>query len=117
VDRLAVITTSGDFARKLASEADHAPALDERSAVRLREALEAQRASLDALGAAVRGERNGATLAPMLNRFAGIDRHLTEEGASRADPRRKMVRTLSSLDSTLVELGESLGFNRSRASR
>jgi hypothetical protein len=75
----------------------------------LREALEPQQASLEALRAAVRGERNGATLHPIVDRLAAVDRNLTEAGAGRADPRRKMLRTLGSLDATLVELGESFG--------
>jgi hypothetical protein len=106
---LSVIMRSSDFARKLASEADRADQLDDRSAERLREALQPQQASLEALLAAVHGEHNGATLHPIADRLAAIDRDLTEAGASRAGNQRKMLRTLGSLDATLVELGEELG--------
>jgi hypothetical protein len=107
--RLTLITTSADFARKLASEGDRVRQLDDRSAGRLREALKPQQASLEALRAAMRGERDGATLHPIVDRLAGIDRDLTEAGAGRADTRRTMLGTLGSLDATLVELGENLG--------
>jgi uncharacterized membrane protein YccC len=107
--RLSVIMRSSDFARKLASEADRVDQLDDRSAERLREALQPQQASLEALLAAVHGEHNGARLHPIADRLAAIDRDLTEAGASRAGPQRKMLRTLGSLDTTLVELGEELG--------
>jgi hypothetical protein len=107
--RLAMIIASSDFARKLASEADRVAQLDDRSAGRLREALKPQQASLEALRAAMRGERDGATLHPIVDRLASIDRGLTQAGAGRADPRRRMLRTLGSLDVTLLELGENLG--------
>jgi hypothetical protein len=107
--RVRLITTSADFARKLASEGDRAAQLDDRSAGRLREALKPQQASLEGLRAAMRGERDGATLHPIVDRLAGIDRDLTQAGAGRTDPRRTMLRTLGSLDATLVELGENLG--------
>jgi uncharacterized membrane protein YgaE (UPF0421/DUF939 family) len=107
--RLAMIIASSDFARKLASEADRVAQLDDRSAGRLREALEPQQATLKALRAAIHGERNGATLHPIVDRLAALDRDLSEVGAGQADPRRKMLRTLGSLDATLVELGGNLG--------
>jgi hypothetical protein len=107
--RLAMIISSSQFARELASEADRAQQLDDPSAARLREALEPQQASLNVLRAEVRGEHDGSTLDPILDRLAGIDRELTEAGALRTDPRRKMLRTLGSLDATLMELGESFG--------
>ena len=75
----------------------------------MREALKPQQATLKALRAAIHGERNGATLHPIVDRLAALDRDLSEVGASQADPRRKMLRTLGSLDATLVELGENLG--------
>jgi hypothetical protein len=104
-----MINASSDFARKLASEADRVAQLDDRSAERLREALEPQQATLKALRAAIHGERNGATLHPIVDRLAALDRDLSEVGAGQADPRRKMLRTLGALDATLVELGENLG--------
>ena len=107
--RLTLITTSADFARKLASDADRVAPLDDRSAGRLRETLEPQQATLKALRAAIHGERNGSTLYPIVDRLAALDRDLSEVGAGQADPRRKMLRTLGSLDATLVELGENFG--------
>jgi uncharacterized membrane protein YgaE (UPF0421/DUF939 family) len=107
--RLTLITTSADFARKLASDADRVAPLDDRSAERLRETLEPQQASLKALRAAIHGECNGATLHPIVDRLAALDRDLSEVGARQADPRRKMLLTLGSLDATLVELGEHFG--------
>ena len=112
--RLAMIITSSEFARKLASEADRAEQLDDRSAARLHEALEPQQTSLEVLRAEVRGEHDGSTLDPILDRLAVIDRELTEAGALRTDPRRKMLRTLGSLDTTLVELGESFGLTETQ---
>ena len=61
-----MIITSSEFARKLASEADRAAQLDDRSAARLREALEPQQTSLDVFGAEVRGEHHGTRLDPIL---------------------------------------------------
>ena len=109
--RLTLITASADFARKLASDADRVAPLDERSAERLRAALKPQQASLEALRAAMRGERDGATLHPIVDRLAALDRDMSEVGTGQADPRRKMLRTLGSLDATLVELGENFGLS------
>jgi len=79
--------------------------------------LELWRASLKALRAAIHGQHNGATLHPIVDRLASIDRELTQAGAGQADPRRKMLRTLGSLDATLVELGENLGLTTPRTSQ
>jgi hypothetical protein len=57
----------------------------------------------------MRGESDGATLHLIVDRLAALDRGLSEVGAGQADPQRKMLRTLGSLDATLVELGENLG--------
>ena len=107
--RLSMIATSSDFARRLASEADRAVQIDDRSAGRLRKALEPQQASLEALRAAIHGDHTGATLHPIVDGLVALDRDLTDAGAGPADHRRKMLRTLGSLDATLVELGENLG--------
>jgi uncharacterized membrane protein YgaE (UPF0421/DUF939 family) len=106
--RLALIARSAEFARRLASEADRADQLDERSAALLREALDTQRVSLATIRAAVCGRPVGAPLDPILDRLAGLDGQL-EESAMRADARRPMLRSLGSLDKTLMALGESLG--------
>jgi hypothetical protein len=106
--RLALIVRSAELARRLASEADRADQLDERSAALLREALETQQASLATIRAAVCGQRIGASLDPILDRLAGVDGHV-EDSAKRADTRRPLLRTLGSLDKTLMALGESFG--------
>jgi uncharacterized membrane protein YccC len=107
--RLGLITASADFARRLASEADHADQLDERSAEDLRNVLATQQASLATLGDAVRGESDGATLDSTVGRLAGIDRHLNGASPERAGGRRPMLCAIGSLDKTLVALGESFG--------
>jgi hypothetical protein len=106
--RLALITTTAGFARKLAFAADHAATLDERSAKRLHEALEEELISIDSLRSAVRGKREG-TLRPIVDRLARIDRHLTEQGGDYTDARRRMLRATALLDEGLLELGEDLG--------
>jgi hypothetical protein len=106
--RLALMTTTASFARRLAFTADRADTLDERSAHQLREALEEELTSIDNLRSAVRGEHAG-TLRPIVDRLARIDRHLAEQGANRTDPRRKMLRAAASLDQRLLELGENFG--------
>jgi Fusaric acid resistance protein-like len=111
--RLGLITASADFSRRLASEADHADQLDERSAEELRHVLATQQASLAALSAAVRGNRDGAKLDPTVGRLAGIDRYLSEASPEHADGRRPMLRAIGSLDKTLVALGESFGLSAS----
>jgi hypothetical protein len=106
--RLALMTSTASFARRLAFTADCADTLDERSAQRLREALEEELTSIDNLRSAVRGEHAG-TLRPIVDRLARIDRHLAEQGADRTDGRRKMLRATALLDGSLIELGGNFG--------
>lgn len=106
--RLALMTTTASFARRLAFTADRADTLDERSGQQLREALEEEQISIDSLRSAVRGEHAG-TLRPIVDRLARIDRHLAEQGADRTDSRRKMLRATALLDERLIELGENFG--------
>jgi uncharacterized membrane protein YccC len=105
---LALLTTTANLARNLIAAIDTAPPLDKPTLARLQSAIGAQRDAIHTIAARVRGDATAATIRPQAEAIIQIARHLNRQGIVRSDPRRRLLRALARLDTTLDQLARNL---------
>jgi hypothetical protein len=110
---LHVFILGAQFARNLAAYADAGAmiALDETERAHLAAALETEADLVRGLHEAIRCRESGPGMAAMgsaVDPIVEAGRSLAGQGVVRSDPRRRLLRALSNLDSALVQLGRQL---------